>query len=175
MDEKPKSYKLRCTEAKAGKGAKNYAKNDEYYTPKQIVKMFSEGFEYDPATTKEKAEDLGILNYDTIETDGLKSDWTQYKSIWCNPPFTIKQEFLKKAQDYYDRTGGGVYMLVPIEFLTTKRFHSICKGAKIYLPNGRVKFESGVGRPTRSPAFGSVIIKLDKGWSLEPIDISGVN
>ncbi len=175
MDEKPKSYKLRCTEAKAGKGAKNYAKNDEYYTPKQIVKMFSEGFQYDPATTKEKAEDLGILNYDTIETDGLKSDWTQYKSIWCNPPFTIKQEFLKKAQDYYDRTGGGVYMLVPIEFLTTKRFHSICKGAKIYLPNGRVKFESGVGRPTRSPAFGSVIIKLDKGWSLEPIDISGVN
>ena len=175
MNEKPKSYKLRCTEAKAGKGAKNYAKNDEYYTPKQIVKMFSEGFQYDPATTKEKAEDLGILNYDTIETDGLKSDWTQYKSIWCNPPFTIKQEFLKKAQDYYDRTGGGVYMLVPIEFLTTKRFHSICKGAKIYLPNGRVKFESGVGRPTRSPAFGSVIIKLDKGWSLEPIDISGVN
>lgn len=66
-------------------------------------------------------------------------------------------------------------MLVPIEFLTTKRFHSICKGAKIYLPNGRVKFESGVGRPTRNPAFGSVIIKLDKGWSLEPIDISGVN
>lgn len=175
MDDKPKHYKLRCTEAKMGKGAKNYAKNDEYYTPKQIVKMFSEGFQYDPATTKEKAEDLGILNYDTIETDGLKSDWTQYKSIWCNPPFTIKQEFLKKAQDYYDRTGGGVYMLVPIEFLTTKRFHSICKGAKIYLPNGRVKFESGVGKPTRSPAFGSVIIKLDKGWSLEPIDISGVN
>lgn len=175
MDDKPKHYKLRRTEGKAGKGAKNYAKNDEYYTPKQIVKMFSEGFQYDPATTKEKAEDLGIPNYDTIETDGLKTDWTQYRNIWCNPPFTIKHEFLKKAQDYYDRTGGGVYMLVPIEFLTTKRFHSICKGAKIFIPNGRIKFESGLGKPSRSPAFGSVIIKLDKGWSLEPIDISGIN
>lgn len=24
-------------------------------------------------------------------------------------------------------------------------------------------------------AFGSVIIKLDNGWSLEPIDITGIN
>ena len=106
----PKHYKLRASEAKRGgivaKGAVNFEKNDEYYTPKQIVKMFSEGFEYDPATTPEKAADLEIPNYDTIETDGLKSDWTKYKSIWCNPPFTIKHEFLKKAQDYFDRTGG---------------------------------------------------------------------
>ena len=157
------------------KGAINFSSDNEYYTPKQIVKMFSEGFEYDPATTPGKAEDLGIPNYDTIETDGLKADWTRFKSIWCNPPFTIKHEFLKKAQDYYDRTGGDVYMLVPIEFLTTKRFHSICKGAKIFIPNGRIKFESGLGKPSKSPAFGSVIIKLDKGWSLEPIDISGIN
>ena len=157
------------------KGAINFSSDNEYYTPKQIVKMFSDGFEYDPATAPGKAEDLGIPNYDTIETDGLKADWTRFKSIWCNPPFTIKHEFLKKAQDYYDRTGGGVYMIIPISFLTTKRFHSICKGAKIFIPNGRIKFESGLGKPSRSPAFGSVIIKLDKGWSLEPIDISGIN
>ena len=65
-------------------------------------------------------------------------------------------------------------MLVPIEFLTTKRFHDICKGAKIYLPNCRIKFESGLGKPSRSPAFGSVIIKLDKAWSIEPIDIKRI-
>ena len=93
------------------KGAINFSSDNEYYTPKQIVKMFSEGFEYDPATTKEKAADLGIEHYDTVETDGLKADWARFRSIWCNPPFTIKHEFLKKAQDYYDRTrGGGVYV-----------------------------------------------------------------
>lgn len=156
------------------KGAINFSSENEYYTPKQIVKMFSDGFEYDPATTPEKAADLGIKNYDTKETDGLKADWTKYKSIWCNPPFTIKYEFLKKAQEYYDQTGESVYVLVPIGFLTTKRFHSICKGAKIFLPNGRIKFESALGKPGKSPAFGSVIIKLDKGWSLEPIDIGGI-
>ena len=111
-----KHYKLRCTEAKAAvggggmsKGAINFSKDNEYYTPKQIMEMFG-SFEYDPATTKEKAEEFGVKAYDTIETDGLKSDWTLYNSIWCNPPFTIKHEFLKKAQDYFDRTGGGVYI-----------------------------------------------------------------
>ena len=129
-------------------------------------------FEYDPATTPAKAEDLGIKNYDTVDTDGLKSDWTIYKSIWCNPPFTIKHEFLKKAQEYYDKTGGSVYMLVPIGFLTTKRFHAICKGAKIFLPNGRIKYESGLGKPSHSPAFGSVVIKLDDHWSIEPLELA---
>lgn len=62
-------------------------------------------------------------------------------------------------------------MLVPIGFLTTKRFHSICKGATIYLPNGRIKFESGPGKSSKSPAFGSVIIKLAKKWSIVPLDL----
>ena len=88
------------------KGAINFSKDNEYYTPKQIMEMFG-SFEYDPATTKEKAEEFGVKAYDTIETDGLKSDWTLYNSIWCNPPFTIKHEFLRKAQDYFDATGGG--------------------------------------------------------------------
>ena len=48
------------------------------------------------------------------------------------------------------------------------------KGAKIFLPNGRIKFESGLGKPSRSPAFGSVVIKLDGRWSIQPIDIEGI-
>lgn len=152
------------------KGAINFTKDNEYYTPREIVARFGH-FDYDPATTKEKAAELGIENYDTIETDGLKSDWAQYQRIWCNPPFTIKHEFLKKAQKYYDKTGGTIYMLVPIEFLTTKRFHKICKGAKIYIPDGRTKFESGLGKTAKNPAFGSVIIKIDNHWSIELIKL----
>ena len=54
-----------------------FTKDNEYYTPKEFVARFG-NFDYDPATTKEKAEEFGIPNYDTIETDGLLSDWTQY-------------------------------------------------------------------------------------------------
>ena len=43
--------------------------------------MFGE-FDYDPATVEAKLKEFGIPNFDTIETDGLKTDWTQYKRIW---------------------------------------------------------------------------------------------
>ena len=49
-----------------------FSKDNEYYTPKEFVKQFG-NFDYDPATTKEKATEFGIQNYDTIETDGLKN------------------------------------------------------------------------------------------------------
>lgn len=157
------------------KGAINFSSDNEYYTPKWVVDLFGK-FDYDPATTKEKAEEFGVLHYDTIETDGLKADWTPYKKIWINPPFTIKHLFFKKAVDTFRATGGGIYLLFPIEFLTTKRFHEALGelGGTLYLPNGRLKFESGLGKPAKSPAFGSVVFKIGEGPDImvERIDIN---
>lgn len=156
--EKPKSYKLRIKEKIA---KSKFTKDNEYYTPKCLVERFGK-FEYDPATTKEKANEFGIPNFDTIETNGLKTDWSKYKRIWINPPFTNKHEFLKKAVETYAKTKSDIYILFPIEFITTKRFHDIMKGygGVIYAPNGRIKFESGLGKKASSPAFGSCVMKL---------------
>lgn len=144
------------------KGAVNFNEAAiEYYTPKSLVDMFGE-FDYDPATTAEQAKRLNIPNYDTIETDGLKADWTQYERIWINPPFNIKHLFWEKACETYDKCKNRIYFLCPIEFLTTKRFHdSLNKrelNVHIALPNGRIKFISGGGQGEKSPAFGSVVI-----------------
>ena len=61
-----------------------FTKDNEYYTPKDFVARFGV-FDYDPATTHEKAKEFGIKHYDTEETDGLSQDWTSYKRIWINP------------------------------------------------------------------------------------------
>lgn len=135
-------------------------KDNEYYTPKEVVDMFGQ-FDYDPATVPEKAAEFGLKNFDTIETDGLTKDWTQYRRIWINPPFTRKHEFIKKAQETYDKAKNDIYILFPIEFLTTKRFHEVCRGGYLYIPNGRINFQSGLGKRGKSPAFGSVILKID--------------
>lgn len=79
---------------------RNLEKKDEYFTPKKIVNYFGD-FDYDPSTTPEKAKELQIKNFDTIETNGLLSDWSKYKKIWINPPFTNKYEFIKKAYDTF--------------------------------------------------------------------------
>lgn len=143
------------------KAAVNFSKDNEYYTPKEIVSRFGQ-FEYDPATTPEKAAEFGVKEFDTIETDGLARDWTKYRRIWCNPPFTHKHEFLKKACETYRQTHADIYFLFPVEFTTTKRFHETLGelGGVLYLPNGRIKFESGLGKNSKSPAFGSVVFRI---------------
>jgi len=145
-----------------------FSKDNEYYTPKEFVCRFGQ-FDYDPATTKEKAEEFGIENYDTIETDGLSRDWTKYKSIWINPPFTRKHEFLIKAWETYQQVKNDIFILFPIEFITTARFHNAVGGGKLFVPDGRINFESGLGKKGKSPAFGSVVMKLQDTWEIEMI------
>lgn len=140
-------------------GAIRFSDEVEYYTPKYIVDKFGH-FDYDPATTKEQAEKLDILDYDTKETNGLESDWSDYNKIWVNPPFTKKFDFLKKAVDAMERGVKDIYFLLPISALTTKKFYDITIGKcpfDLYVPNGRIKFENKLG-DSKSPAFGSVVL-----------------
>lgn len=146
-----------------------FTKDNEYYTPKEFVQRFGQ-FDYDPATTHEKAREFGIRHYDTIETDGLSQDWTSYKRIWINPPFTHKHKFIAKAWETYQEAKNEIYILFPIEFLTTARFHNSVGGGKLFVPNGRICFESGLGKKSSSPAFGSVVMKLQDTFEIELIN-----
>lgn len=150
-----------------------YTKDNEYYTPKYVVDYFyPDGFDYDPATCLYKAEEFKVPHYDTIETDGLIQDWTKYERIWINPPFTKKHDFLVKAVETYNIAHNTIYILFPIEFLTTAKFHTLGCKCKLFIPKGRINFESGLGKKGKSPAFGSVIIKLSDENSVEYIDFS---
>ena len=149
-----------------------FSKDNEYYTPKYVVDFFyPDGFDYDPATCEEKAKEFGVKYYDTIETNGLQQDWTPYKKIWINPPFTDKHKFLAKAVETYNIAHNSIYVLFPIEFLTTARFHDLNCKCKLFIPKGRINFESGLGKEGKSPAFGSVVIKLADENSIEYIDL----
>ena len=139
-----------------------FSKDDECYTPKYIIDYFG-NFDYDPATTIEKAKEFEISNFDTKETDGLRQDWTKYKRIWINPPFTLKWEFLNKAIETYQKAKNEIYILLPIMALTTIKFSQATKnvGGILFLPNKRINFESGLNRKFNSASFGSVILKLN--------------
>lgn len=142
--------------AKAGL---QFSRKDEWKTPREVVDFFGQ-FDYDPATTKEQAEYLDILDYDTIDTDGLKSDWGDYGKIWVNPPFTKKFEFLQKAVRTVSEFPVKIFFLLPAETITTKKFHEIIGGQpyRMWVPNGRIKFEDGSGGG--SPAFGSIVLEF---------------
>lgn len=153
-------------------GKTHLTKNDERYTPKSVVDYFG-SFDYDPATTVDKAREFGIKNFDTIETDGLTKDWSSYDRIWVNPPFTRKVEFLQKARETYEKTKADIFFLCPIEYLTTRQFSNTAKGCHIYIPTGRISFINGQigGKNGKSPAFGSVVVKLQEACSVSFVDI----
>lgn len=175
--QKPTPYKTRINQSRGGRQELrkqlNFEKDNEYYTPKEIVDLFGK-FDYDPATNKEKAEEFGITEYDTIETNGLLQDWSKHKKIWINPPFSDKHKFVEKAYSTYrDNKDIKIYVLFPIEFLTTKRFHNATQGlgGKLFIPSKRIPFESGLGKQSKSPAFGSVILLIQDKWEIELLDI----
>ena len=146
--------------------------NFEYCTPKYIVDMFGP-FDYDPASTKEQAKVLGIENYSTIETDGLKQDWTQFEKIWVNPPSYQTYEFLKKAVKTYQKAGNKIYFLASISILTTKEFHKITGnvGTKLYIPNSRIKFMKLYTETEETPTFSCVIFRIQATNELAFFDI----
>lgn len=140
------------------KGNVIFKKCDEYYTQKKIVEYFG-SFDYDPFTTIENAKRLNIPNFDTIETDGFKRDWSQFNKIWINPPFTIKKKVIEKISIYKNKE---IYLLLPIESLTN-HYMKLIEPFDIYIPFGRIKFLTKEGRISKAPAFGSVIIKCNNG------------
>ena len=146
--------------------------NIEYYTPKYIIDRFGP-FDYDPATTTKQATKLGIPHYDTIETDGLKADWTPFQKIWINPPFNLKYDFLEKAVQTYKIAHNAIYFLSPISFLTAKRFHSIIEGLgiKLYIPNGRICFFNPNNNKEQHPAFGCMVLKIQTINELQFFDL----
>ena len=137
-----------------------FSKRDEWYTPKEVVDFFGP-FDYDPATTEEQAERLAIPWYDTIETDGLKQNWSRFDKIWINPPFTKKFDFLQKTFETVLWYPTKVFFLLPAETITTKKFHEIVGGQpyRMWIPNGRIKFDDGSGKAS-SPAFGSIVLEF---------------
>ena len=168
-------YVKKKKESEIVKTTTTFSRDNEYYTPKYVVDFFfPEGFDYDPATCEEKAKEFMVPYYDTIETDGLKQDWTKYNRIWLNPPFSEKHKFLAKAVETYNIAHNTIYVLFPVEFLTTARFHDLDCKCKLFIPKGRINFESGIGKQGKSPAFGSVVIKLDDTNSIEYIDLKNI-
>jgi len=55
--------------------------------------------------------------------------------------------------------------------MTTARFHNSVGGGKIYIPNGRINFQSWLWKKWSSPAFWSVVMKIQDIWEVEPLII----
>jgi len=131
-------------------------KTDEWATPKDVVRPLSEavdGFDLDPCSGAEQTPHAEVTY--TENDDGLRQEW--FGQVWCNPPFSDKGDWLKKAideRDNYERC----IMLIPVD-TSTEWFHRYVTAADYVCFDGsRISFVKPDGTQGNSPNFGTMFV-----------------
>lgn len=113
--------------------------NDYFETPMSIFRQLDRIFKFnlDVACNEHNAK---CYNAITEKTDALSQDW--YGRCFCNPPFSKKAEFIKKAHDEVLSENCPVcVMILPLNCMDTKVWHEYIEGKFHYeILKGRVSF-----------------------------------
>lgn len=143
----------------------NVKGNDNFHTPDHLFEQLNRIFNFtlDAACTTENCKceygfcsDLGI--------DALKMPWGGWR-IFCNPPFSQKSAFIKKA---YEEVINGdcpvVVMLLPSNCQDSKAFQQYIKKNFFYETlSGRVAFiDPETKQPMKNNNSGTMIVYFKK-------------
>jgi site-specific DNA-methyltransferase (adenine-specific) len=119
------------------------SKSDNWETPVHLFNQLDEIYHFDVDLAA--ADDNALCKtYFTKENDALTKDWGQYKSIFCNPPYSrgSQGEFVKKAYEtVYDLVNNTKIVLLLPARLETRIWADYCsKASEIIFIIGRLKF-----------------------------------
>lgn len=82
------------------------------------------------------------------QANALEADWGDFiwdtedkPMIWCNPPFSLKTEFLGRCAAMSDKLDLPVVVCIPLAITTDWWYtHVVHKASSIFVPNGRICF-----------------------------------
>ena len=110
----------------------------------QVQALTGQGFELDAA-----AEDWNTKceHYYDRRTDALQQDWSQWATIWCNPPFSVAiiGHFVSKALEAAEK-GSTVALLLP-SWPGYGWFQELKQKGQMQDVLGPIRFEGGNGKP----------------------------
>lgn len=141
-------------------GMKVKGTRDNYRTPDYLFNHYHEifNFEMDGACT---SEDSKLENGYFIDQgyDALELNW--FNRTWCNPPFSLKNEFLQKAHD--EVLSGNCplcVMVYPLNAISNSKFHELVVNKFHYeFLENRVGFiNPETGKVDSSNNTGTVVI-----------------
>ena len=134
---------------------------DEWATPPRVTRELAHavgGFDLDPASGAERAPHADETY--TAEQNGLAQPW--FGSVWCNPPYSEKEDWIKKALGERDRCDV-IVMLLPVD-TSTQWFHNYTTEADaVVFIEGRLAFgdaESTANFASMFVVFGDVTPSL---------------
>lgn len=129
--------------------------SDEWSTPKPIFNPLNHEFRFELDACASHWNHK-CANYFTVYDNALEKDWSEYGSVWMNPPYGREIErWIKKAWDESIK-GCIVVCLIPAR-TETSWFHDYCLKGEIRFMRGRIHFADINGNSGR-PRFGNAVV-----------------
>lgn len=136
--------------------------NDYFETPPEIFDQLERiyNFDMDVAWNEDNCLCPKCI---TEKQDALKGTWIG--RCFCNPPFSKKAEFIKKAVEELEK--GSLYicvMILPLNCMDTKVWHEYIEDKFYYeILQGRIAFiDPETRRPKKGNNSGTVIVYFKK-------------
>ena len=138
--------------------------NDNFETPFYIFNQLDNIFDFnlDVACTPHNAKCVNFISHDD---NALLTNWGEYSRCFCNPPFSKKAEFIKKAHDEVQNHNCPiVVMILPLNSMDTKVWHEIIENRYHYeILQGRISFiDPETKQPRKGNNSGTVIVYFKK-------------
>lgn len=103
---------------------------DSYETPPKLLERMAKltgfKFELDAAATKENKVCKNFLS------DALHQEWAifymqmlYFVAVWCNPPHSLTEEFVRRACTQYKKHNINICMIVPTNCQSAKFWHEL--------------------------------------------------
>ncbi len=140
---------------------------DEYETPRELYETLCVKYDIQPqldvcADALNKKCDY----YFDIAMDGLYNQWRH--DVWCNPPHSKTEKFVKRAQSQWKKNNINILMIVPANSICAHFFDLILAqhdavydripGRPRFLKNGKLsRF------PSRNSYFAVIWVKRHSG------------
>lgn len=139
--------------------------NDLFRTPKYIFDQLNAiyNFEYDAACTEEDCL-CHLGSFFDMGEDALLQSWGKLRTF-CNPPFSKKAEFIKKAYEEVINDHCPIcVMILPLNCMDTKAWHKYIEGKHHYeILQGRISFiDPETKQPKKGNNSGTVIVYFKK-------------
>lgn len=136
--------------------------NDDFMTPQYIFEQLNMMFNFtaDVAATKENKK---CELFYSKEENALENNW--YGRCFCNPPFSQKAEFIKKAFAEVMLGNCSIcVMILPLNSMDTKAWHTYIEGKFHYeILKGRIAFiDPETKEPKKGNNSGTVIVYFRK-------------
>jgi len=96
---------------------------DSYESDPELIKRLSKqydlSFELDVAATQYNKKCNDYLS------DALHQDWITLGDVWCNPPHSLNEEFIKRADSQHKKYNINICMIVPTNCQSMGTWHNL--------------------------------------------------